>query len=389
MSKAKAQAIKKPRNEKLIRGLKLFGLSFFSNDACVEGREYPWYVAVSMAVLAVFCALCPIGSANWGVNGGDLIAAPTYGMESGLLDFQETLSNSGASIVIDTTTHTATITDPSHKAFEVTTKSYSHIYEREVVYLPSTTDASSSVSYGNPTTKKEKYCDLAVYDYTDKSGTDFSNAIFGSTTEGITGLLQGSDVVGNTTYATNTIVFGKDMFFFAVNPSGTTSSSSTKMKYLDYNGSQASFNIADFVKQNSHGETYSVAYANKTDANFDTYKSESLASWKTFLNDAYSYRKTVAGWQSVGIWGGIFAGVIVFMGLMIFIMTRGKENPFRIYTFWQCEKIALWASLSPAMLALILGYVWTSYVSLYFIFLFGLRIMWMSMKSLRPYQQQQ
>jgi hypothetical protein len=389
MSKAKAQAIKKPKNEKLWKFLKLFGLSLFSNDSCVEGRDQPWYIAVGIALMSIFCALCPIGSANWGVNGGQIIESPTYNIESGLMDFQETLANNGTSIVIDTVSHTATISDPDNKTFSNTkNKAYYHLFKRTTTYLPSTTDSSSSVSYGDPVTKEETYCDLAVFNYTAYSGDDFANQIFGSTSLGITGLLQGSDILGNTTYAVNSIVFGKDCFFIAVNPSGTSGSTSTKMKYMNYNGSTAKFDLANFVKENSHGEAYSVSYATKTSATLDSYKSSSLSAWKLFLTDAYAYKKTVAGWQSVGVWGGVFAGVIVFMGLMVFIMTRGKENPFRIYSFWQCQKIAYWAALSPAILALILGYIWSSYVSLYFIFLYGLRVMWMSMKSLRPYQQQ-
>jgi maltodextrin utilization protein YvdJ len=65
-------------------------------------------------------------------------------------------------------------------------------------------------------------------------------------------------------------------------------------------------------------------------------------------------------------------------------MTRGKSNPFRVYTFWECQKIAYWASLAPAILAMILSFSLPAYAMIYYIFFYGMRIMWMSMRSLRP-----
>jgi maltodextrin utilization protein YvdJ len=72
------------------------------------------------------------------------------------------------------------------------------------------------------------------------------------------------------------------------------------------------------------------------------------------------------------------------MGLMIFLLTRGKKNIFHIYTFGDCEKIAAWSMVSPALLSLILGFIFTDYAMMFFIILLGLRVMWLSMKQLRP-----
>jgi hypothetical protein len=49
-----------------------------------------------------------------------------------------------------------------------------------------------------------------------------------------------------------------------------------------------------------------------------------------------------------------------------------------------------WAALAPALLALIIGFSWNnSYALFFFLFLYGLRIMWMSMHSLSPNYQEQ
>ena len=81
---------------------------------------------------------------------------------------------------------------------------------------------------------------------------------------------------------------------------------------------------------------------------------------------------------------GVYVVLIAFMGLMIFLLTRGKRNPMNYMTFWLSTKIAAWATISPAILALILGFLLTNFATMFFIILFGVRIMWLSMRQLRP-----
>lgn len=81
---------------------------------------------------------------------------------------------------------------------------------------------------------------------------------------------------------------------------------------------------------------------------------------------------------------GVYVLLIAFMGLMIFLLTRGKRNPMNYMSFWLSVKISAWASPAPAILALILGFLLTNFATMFFIILFGLRIMWLSMRQLRP-----
>ena len=81
---------------------------------------------------------------------------------------------------------------------------------------------------------------------------------------------------------------------------------------------------------------------------------------------------------------GVYVVLIAFMGLMIFLLTRGKKNPMNYMSFWLSTKIAAWATISPAVLALILGFLLTNFATMFFIILFGVRIMWLSMRQLRP-----
>ena len=83
---------------------------------------------------------------------------------------------------------------------------------------------------------------------------------------------------------------------------------------------------------------------------------------------------------------GVYIVLIFIMGLLIFLLTRGKTNMFNYLKFMDCQKMVWWASLAPAILAVIFGFIFTNFAQMIFIILLGLRVMWMSMKQLRPQQ---
>ena len=91
-----------------------------------------------------------------------------------------------------------------------------------------------------------------------------------------------------------------------------------------------------------------------------------------------------ATWKQPGVFAGIDLGLIVLFGGLLFLMTRGKKNPYRIFNFWETEKMSCFASFTPAVLAMALGFWLTNYAFILFMFAFGMRMMWMSMRSLRP-----
>ena len=104
------------------------------------------------------------------------------------------------------------------------------------------------------------------------------------------------------------------------------------------------------------------------------------------MNTSFEDTKNALALQNAGVFMGIDAGIVLLFGLLLFLMTRGKKNPFRIYSFWDTTKIACWASFTPGVLSVALGFALTNYAVLIFMFTFGMRIMWMTMKSLRPAQ---
>ena len=111
---------------------------------------------------------------------------------------------------------------------------------------------------------------------------------------------------------------------------------------------------------------------------------EYLNNFKDFAYDSYINNRTTLMWVQVGMVAGINAGILLLMGLVMFLMTRGKNNPNRVIKWYQCYGMAAWAAPTPALLTLIMGFILPSYAVMYFVLFYGFRIMWMSMKQLRP-----
>jgi len=86
----------------------------------------------------------------------------------------------------------------------------------------------------------------------------------------------------------------------------------------------------------------------------------------------------------VGVTSAITVGITLIMGFMVWILTRGKNNPYRLFTVWQCFSTAFWASFTPALLSVGLGFLIKNFAQMIFPLLMGVRVMWLTMKSLRP-----
>ena len=120
-----------------------------------------------------------------------------------------------------------------------------------------------------------------------------------------------------------------------------------------------------------------------------TYIAGVYENYKVFYNESYLATKNRSMIISTFLYWGIYVGLTLFLGLLIFLLTRGKRN-FNNYLKWyQCLSIAAWATFSPGVLAMILGFLMASYAIMFFILLMGVRIMWLSMKQLSPTYQAQ
>ena len=111
------------------------------------------------------------------------------------------------------------------------------------------------------------------------------------------------------------------------------------------------------------------------------------SNFKKFMNKSYETLKIKNTGLTCLIYFGIFFGASLLMALLMFLLTRGKKNPNNYFSFWLCLKIQGRLSFCPGLITMIVGFFLTSQIPLFMIMLLGLRVMWISMKELRPIAQ--
>ncbi len=110
--------------------------------------------------------------------------------------------------------------------------------------------------------------------------------------------------------------------------------------------------------------------------------------WTDVFNATYEYQKNSKKWNTTLIYLGVYGGLMIFLGLMVYLLTRGKNNPYRVLNLWVTQKTAYFLSFTPALLAMIFGFIFGGNMlgQMAFIMLISLRVMWASMRTLRPVQ---
>ena len=109
-------------------------------------------------------------------------------------------------------------------------------------------------------------------------------------------------------------------------------------------------------------------------------------NFKKMMNKSYETLRIQNMWSTSGLYLGIFAGLSIVMGFIMWILTRGKNNPNNYFTPWLTQKLEARMALAPGLLTMILGFFLPQYIPIAFIVMLGLRVMWISMKELRPLQ---
>lgn len=107
-------------------------------------------------------------------------------------------------------------------------------------------------------------------------------------------------------------------------------------------------------------------------------------NWKVLIKKLYNQTRLKSAGMQLAIMSAVNVGIILIMGFMVWVLTRGKNNPYRIFNVWECYKIVFWAGFTPALLTTGLGFLIKTFASTIFPLFLGVRVMWLSMKSLRP-----
>ena len=307
-----------------MKTFKLILKSLISNNSCIEGgHKKPWYFAAIMFFLSMIFAILPLFVQTIKTNGDDVFKTYNYGADVATLRFVEDLNYKGLTIVVKSDSDGNKFLSCENTDGTSANEDFHHSYE------------------GKP--------DFNIY-YRSQMIEEEFNTLLGDG-------------------KTNTIFFYQERII---------------LHLVNINTGET---ITDIVCQNAakyleEGKTFNSLLSestNKTDR-----LNETFANFKLFIRDAYNFTRLTRLWQTCAIMGGINVGVTLLMGFLIWVLTRGKNNPYRLFNPWHTEKMAWWASITPSILALALGFLIPRFANIIFPMLLGVRVMWLSMKSLRP-----
>lgn len=306
-----------------MKNFKLILRSLLSNNACIEGgRKKKWYFAIIMFFLSVIIAIVPVFVKSIKTQGDDIFANVSYGTREATMRFSEYLkSDNDIVMVVEENT-----TNEDHHLKVVGFNSFEH------------KNAQDAVDF------KFTYKDTMSNDELKEYQTANEKVSF--------------------------IIFTQDnLYIHIVNPETKDAVANLgcvkAYKYMD-----VGYDLKSALVEKTGEPTASI--------------NETWDNWKVFFRKGYNFNRLTGLWQTCLLIGGIDIVITALMGFMVWVLTRGKNNPYRYFKIWECQKTAYWAAITPAILTCGLGFLLSRFANVLFPLLLGVRVMWLSMKSLRP-----
>jgi len=327
---------------------RVFG-GLFNNSVAIDGAKFsPWWVGLILFVLGILLPVVPLFVSAATTDGTSFLPSE-YG-----LGLDKTF---GIAMNDMQTTNTLNFNNEKKEISLVSTGS-----------TPSN-DGYMIGSYISSAGETAGQYELTIYYSNLTEETEISNFI---TRVEETTYAKNSTTPGDA-YIPTSIYFFKNTFYMEIYGSNSTEKKATMgfmsdLNCLDYDGGSLNkyFCGQSFNKDNKEDR---VNAYNKL---------------KEFIDITYDTRKTQNMWLGSLLYVGVFVGINLMMALMVFLMSRGKNNPNNYLNFWQCIKIDWWESLAPGILGLVLGFIFTSNAVMIYVMLIAMRTMWLTTKELRP-----
>ena len=329
--------------------------SLYSNEKVIDGaRHKKWFIAIIMLVLSVVVSLVPTFVSLVNASGDSFIKSNQYGTEVALTRFVEKID----------TDETATF---SIKLDE-NNKKYLDLAEEGVYFKHK--DSENEV-------------DFAVYLLNDSTRTKF-NTVRNNITKGKVNPFNTAEDADPDLVNKSFLLLSKTYIAMTIYVKGSAKTSFT--------GDIASFKEGYSLKDLNNvldGEGNLIPFDTTDSAKYALYTAGTLKNYLGFFKTAYLATKNSNLLTNTLILAGVNLVIVLFMGLLMFILTRGKTNPLNRFTFWDCQKIAYWATVTPALISVALGFMLSNFSTMAFAMVFGLRCMWLSMRQLRPVNPEQ
>lgn len=365
--KAKPMNSKKHPFKDFIAKFTPYFRTVYSNPACIEcGTTKPWYWAILVFLLSLILSTIPLTVIASQQQGSTYVSGTTYGfkeafVESVLGDNFVEVQGTFKNVDIKDSTATFTVSDNAVEDYNGTEKFYYLGYHESL--------------YNSDKQQNVYKRDLDVYFVKDDSIYSFNEIIseISNTMYEYLGHESGVNYKGShvTPRTSSYLILAKNYIGLSIYQVGDTSSTAKTAFAGDFQYLENT-NLNDYFLKNTDG-------LEGTDLNEQVF-----TNLKTFLDLTYFNNRTVLIGVQSGLSLGVNAGITLLLGLIIFLMTRGKSNPNRTIKWYQCFLISFYATFTPALLSLCFGFLMPSMAIMLFVMTFGFRVMWMSMKNLRP-----
>ena len=361
----------------------LFG-SLIKNDAATEGaKTRPWWIALILFIIGTFLPIIPIMTNASKTYGSSFLSGDVYNYDQGLVTASLDLKAQGYS-------------------FEVTDN-----FE----LLEKKDDVLQEQTWVDDVDTKP----IAVYESTDSNGIThrvlnvfYTDRPFSTSTYSVKNLIktiEATKYVKNTTviyqqdvhteinaksdlYLPSYLLLYKTGSYARIYKSYTTTSAQVSYSGLNWKNIDFKSGSKELIKEVLTVEGYDYDALTHDTAKSLNYVNGSMSNWKRVFDGSYKTQKWNNFWFSSGLYWGIYLVLVMFLGLLMWLLTRGKNNPNRNLTLWIGMKIAAWIVFTPGLLAMILGFIWSAAAGLGFIVLIGIRAMWLSMRQLSPVADQ-
>lgn len=379
----KLKKVKKGMNPKVKFTLVNSFKGLISNQAVIDGsRGSAWWVAAIFFAFSAILPLIPTFAQLSKMNGASFIANLNYGLDEQLSHFAFKQKLAGHEFKVeggklhyfesyDFESHTGT-----EKEFVEPNESY---FENRGCEFKIVNSVNNQI-------------DAKFYFWTDKNLAANVDKITKQTY-----LIKGNngsdgqkipepEMKDTVVYLPNIIIFTPTTMAVALYKSNTTNGAGTTNGGLDWLNSRTDIGLIERLLGKELNNVTAAADENKF---VNEHKGEVISVFRDVCTETYLNQKTKTKWTNTGIYFGIYGGVIIFLGLMVFILTRGKNNPYKFLNIWECQKISWWGAASPAIIGTILSLIFSGNAigQMAFILVVSLRIMWLSMKQLRPVVQ--
>ena len=334
--------------------------SLISNQAAIDGaKEAPFWIAIIFLVLSMCLPVIPIIVAQQKTYGSSFISTYSYNADRGLANTTRQLEDQGYKFSISNNllTFNKTIDDDSTPVATDKIKKFdtdgvtTYEYYNFLFYITNRTGSDLN-TYATKLSEKqflEKSTDLYTPE-AEKAGKDYYKASF--------------------------IIVSPETLYVSLYKAESHDVAGASPSGLNWLNSSCD----DLLTRVDNDQTLLESSTARRDNIYN--------NWKSVFNETFIYRRNINTRNYSLIYLGVYAGLIIFLGLMIFLLTRGRNNAFNYLKWYTCQFISWWASFTPAVLGMILGFLFSTNMigQMAFIVLVSIRIMWLSMRQLRPIQ---